>query len=68
MTIHDGTVSGTNVSLTTNTWTPSGGVPAVERWAMTFTMDLMEGTITNLDTNSYFGRDSDTNAIHLVRS
>ncbi len=68
LTIDDGTVSSTNFTFTIASWTPSGGVRAIERWAFTFTTDLMGGTVTNLDTDSYFGRDSDTNAIHLIRS
>ena len=66
LTISGGTVSSTNFTFTVNSWTPSGTGP-IERWDFSFTTDLMEGTVSNLDTEFYFGRDSDTNAIHLVR-
>ena len=62
------TVNG-KVSMTNLTFYVQTIVAGVkEKWEFTFTSDLMSGHVTNLDTASYLGRDSDSNAFKLVRS
>jgi hypothetical protein len=61
-----GTVSGTTLILDSKGVVYSGG--ATEEWKFTLTSDLMSGGVTNLDTISYSGRDSDPEAFTLVRS
>lgn len=61
-----GTVSITNLTLDAG-GIKYGGRGAIEEWKFTFTTDLMSGGVTNMDTDSYTGLDSDAKAVNLVR-
>ena len=61
-----GTATVTNLTLSAGGLV-FGGSGSIEQWTFTFTTDLMHGGVTNMDTGSYTGLDSDQKAISLTR-